>query len=118
MGMGTDIERSNDLASRVFNKPLFALPWVVFLMIVVVKFWWVRDAALVCWAYGREAYVHGGIRVLPGKPTRFSNGQIAQDLPDLMTGFAYFFTVVFGLSLLLIWCLRGYERLRRRHNEA
>jgi hypothetical protein len=103
--------RSNDLASRAFNKPLFALAWVVFLAIVVMKFWWIRNVALVWWVYGHEAYRHG-MRVLPGKPTRFSNGELAPDLPDLVTGFAYFMVVVLGLSILLVICLRVYERLR------
>jgi hypothetical protein len=111
--MATDADRSNDLVSRVFNKPLFALAWVIFLAIVVTKFWWIRNAALVCWVYGRDAYAHG-IRVLPGKPTKFSNGEVAPNLPDFVTGFAFFMVVVFGLSLLLIVGLRLYERFGGR----
>jgi hypothetical protein len=34
--------------------------------------WWIRDALLVWWVYGRDAYFRDGVRVLPDKPTRFS----------------------------------------------
>ncbi len=115
--MVTHADRSNDLASRTFSKPLFALAWVVFHAILVTKFWWVSNVALVWWVYGREAYAHG-MRVLPGKPTRFSNGQPAPALPDIVTGLAFFILVTFGLSLLLMLCLRAYERLRGGHSGA
>jgi hypothetical protein len=109
--------QSDDLASRAFSNPIFALAWVAFLAFVLRQFWWIRNAALVWWVYGRDAYRHG-MRVLPGTPIRFSNGQLAPDGPDLATGFAFFMLVVLGLSLLLIFGLRTFERFRSRQSAA
>jgi len=47
---------------------------------------------------------------LPGKPIRFSDGTLIPLVPDLVTGFGMFFLTTLGLSLLLIGCLRTYER--------
>ena len=102
----------DDLATRVFNKKWFAIAWVVFLGAVVTRFWWVRDAALVWLVYGRDAYFRGGVRLLPGKPIRFSTGDLAPRRADMATGFGFFFIVVFGLSILLIAGLRLYDRWR------
>jgi len=108
----------DDLATRVFNKTWFGIAWTVFLGIVVTRFWRVRDVLLVWWVYGRDAYFIDGVRVLRGKPTRFSNGEFAPHWPDIATGFGFFFVVVFGLSMLLIFGLRLYDRYHRRHNAA
>ena len=82
----------------------------------MIRFWWIRDAILVWWVYGRDAYFRAGVRVLPGKPVRFSNGELAPHWPDFATGAAFFFVVVIGLSLLLIIGLRLYQRLHTSRN--
>lgn len=69
---------------------------------------------LVWWVYGKDAYFHDGIRVMPGKPIKFSTGELVPQFPDMVTGFAFFFVVVLGLSLLVIFGLRLYERFRKR----
>lgn len=89
-----------------------AIPWSLFLFFLVIRLWWIRNAWLVVWVYGADAY-RGGLRVLPGKPIRFSNGALAPVLPDMVTGFAFFFVLVFGLTALLILGLRLWGRLRR-----
>jgi len=72
--------------------------------------WPIRNTVLVCWVYGTEAYFRDGIRVLPGKPIRFSNGALAPQLPDIVTGFGIFLITTLGLSVALFFALRLYER--------
>jgi hypothetical protein len=99
------------LASKVFENPGLATLWVIFLVVVLIFVSWpVRNFFLVWWVYGSDAYFYQGIYVLPGKPIRFSNGEVAPILPDLITGLGAFFITVFGLSLLLFLALRFYER--------
>lgn len=109
--MGTEQERQRDLATRMFAKPYFAISWAVFLggMVLLVG-WPIRNIALVCWVYGSDGYFNKGIRVLSGKPVRFSDGELAPILPDLVTGFGAVFVTVGGLTLLAILVLRFYER--------
>jgi len=108
----------DDLATRMFNRKWFAAAWVMFLAVVVTRFWWVRDVAMVWLVYGRDAYIRDGVRVLPGKPIRFSTGALAPIWTDMATGFGFFFIVVFGLSLALIVGLRFYDRFRKTRNAA
>lgn len=117
--MSTDpAPKSKDLATRVFNNPGFGLAWVVFLAVVVSRFWWIRDMFLVSWVYGHDAYFRDGVRVLPGKPIRFSTGELVPLWPDMVTGGSFFFVTAFGLSILLILGLRLYEHFRSSHNAA
>ena len=100
------------LDERLFKRAEFILPWFAFLILVLLFVSWpIRNIALVCWVYGSQAYFHDGIRVLPGKPIKFSNGVEAPMLPDLVTGFGAFVITVFGLTILLIFLLRFYERI-------
>lgn len=99
------------LAATLFNKFYFVIGWLGFLAIALIYVSWpIRNFALVCWVYGSDAYYNRGIRVLPGKPVRFSNGELAPTLPDLVTGFAAFFITVGILTVLLFLVLRIYER--------
>ena len=102
------------LDERLFKRPEFILPWFAFLTLVLLFVSWpIRNIALVCWVYGSQAYFHDGIRVLPGKPIKFSNGVEAPMLPDLVTGFGAIVITVFGLTILLIFLLRFYERIAK-----
>ena len=104
-------EPSQDLATRMLAKPYFAIGWVAFLVgVLMFVSWPIRNFALVCWIYGSDGYFQKGIRVVPGKPIRFSDGAAAPTLPDMVTGFGAFVVTVFGLSLLLVLGLRAYER--------
>jgi hypothetical protein len=103
--------RAADLASRVFENRIFALVWIVFLVLVLTFVGWpIRNALLVCWVYGTDGYFHQGIRVLPGKPIRFSDGSLAPQLADMVTGFGIFVATTLGLSLALFFALRFYDR--------
>jgi hypothetical protein len=62
------------------------------------------------WVYGREGYLNQGIRVLPGKPIRFSDGVLVPQELDILTGFGMFCLTTFGLSLALYHALRLYDR--------
>lgn len=115
----TEPRKPSDLANRVFNNPRFQIPWAIFLFFVVIFVGWpIRNFLLVCWVYSRDAYFRHGLRVLPGKPIRFSNGILAPTVPDLVTGFGVFLATVFGLSLLLIFILRAYERANRSNRPS
>jgi hypothetical protein len=99
------------LAARVFEDRRFQVSWALFLAVFVIFISWpIRNALLVCWVYGSEGYFHRGIRVLPGKPIRFSTGTLAPQLPDLVTGFGIFLITTIGLLLALFFALRLYER--------
>ena len=102
------------LVRAAFDDPFFSIAWVVFLAFAVRRLWWVRDAALVCWIFGYQAYQSGRVLVLPGKPTRFSTGDLVPGFPDAVTGFVLFFAVVFGFTLLLFLGLSIFEKLRPR----
>lgn len=100
-----------DLVTKVFENRTFQLGWLVVLLLFLFFISWpVHNALRVCWVYGTDAYLHRGIRVLPGKPIRFSDGNLAPRLPDIVTGFGMFFVTVIGLSLSLSYALRLYER--------
>ena len=101
---------SPDLASRVFENRHFQAAWALFLFLIVLLGWPIRNALLVLWVYGSAAYFHGGIRVLPGKPIRFSDGTLAQPLPDMVTGIALFILTTGGLTFLVFAGLKLYER--------
>jgi len=108
-----------DLGTRAFNGP-FAIVWALFLFLlfglVGVR---LANALLVCWVRGIDAYLHQGIRVLKGRPLRFSDGVSVPGLPEAVTGFAVFVVTVFGLSFLLLCILRSYEKyFRNRKPEA
>ena len=115
-----DISQPQHLDERLFKRTAFVLPWFGFLTVVLLFVSWpLRNFALVCWVYGSQAYFHDGVRVLPGKPTRFSTGAEAPTLPDLVTGFGAFAITFFGLTVLLIFALRFYERhFKQRDDHA
>ena len=104
-------EKSEDLPARLFQNFYFAVSWLIFLalMVTFVAFP-IRNIVLVCWLHGRDGYFRDGIRVLKGKPTSLSTGELVPTLPDLVTGFGAFFMTVIPLSLLLVFVLRSYER--------
>jgi hypothetical protein len=108
-------QRQADLATRVLAG-WFGGVWFAFLFVLIPVFWWVRDMFLVAWVYGWHGYFHDGIRVLRGKPIMFSTGQPAPLLPDLVTGFGYFISVVGGLTILLTLGLRIYERAQKKRS--
>ena len=99
-----------DLDSGLFGKNWFQILWMVLFAISFVFLGWpLRNIALVCWVHGIDGYFQQGIRVLPGKPIRFSNGEPVPTLPDLVTGFGMF--IVFAvLAVLLTSVLRIYGR--------
>jgi hypothetical protein len=105
--------KRTDLASGVFDNPKFILPWMLFLMLVFIFVSIpIQQFLLVLWVYGREGYFHQGIRVLPGKPIRFSDGvRVPQEL-DILTGFGMFIVTIFGLTIALFFALRLYDRYR------
>jgi hypothetical protein len=116
MATNRDQAQPRDLAWRLFHNLFFQLAWIAFLVVILTLVSFpVRDVALVVWVYGRDAYFHEGIRVVQHKPqTKFSNGEVAPLLPELVTGFLAFAVTVFGLSILLILVLRCYERFAKR----
>ncbi len=106
-----------DLASTVFNHRVFAPVWCVFLLLVSLFVTEpIRLVILVYWIYGRDAYWHQGIRVIPHKPLRFSDGTLVPQLTDIVTGAGMFFLTTIGLSLGLFLALRFYQRRNKGHN--
>ena len=104
----------------LLRNPRFGFPWVVLNGIgLFCVSWPLRNIALVCWVYGIHGYFHDGIRVLYGKPVRFSTGVVAPTFPDIVTGFGAFIITVFSVTMLMIFVLRFYERhFRRRDDNA
>jgi hypothetical protein len=100
------------LPDRVFGDTRFQVTWAVCVFTLAIGLWWVRDALLVLLVHGSAAYFQEGVRVLPGKPIRFSTGDLAPQWADLLTGFGFFFFTVFGVTALLYFILRVYDRFR------
>jgi hypothetical protein len=106
--------KNADLASRTFQNRAFQVFWALFLFLVAIPMSWpVRNALLVIWVHGTNAYFQQGLRVLPGKPIRFSDGSYPPVLPDMVTGFGVFFLATFGLSLAMIALLHAFDRQSR-----
>jgi hypothetical protein len=103
-------DKPADLATRVFDDRRFQAVWAIFLFLLLIFVTEpLRHVVLVWWVYGQDAYLHG-MRVIPHKPLRFSNGVLVPQLVDMVTGAAMFFASTLGLSLALIFALRLYER--------
>jgi hypothetical protein len=101
---------AEDLGTRTFNGPL-AIIWALFLFALFgFAGMPLRNALLVCWVRGADAYLHQGIRVLKGRPLVFSDGMAVPTLPASVTLISVFVAIVFGLSFLLLFGLRFYER--------
>src|SRR5215471_4585897 len=101
--MDTGSDKSTDLATRVFDNRRFQAAWAIFLFLLLIFVTEpLRHVVLVWWVYGKEAYLHG-MRVVPRKPLRFSNGVLVPQLVDMATGFGMFFVTTLGLSLALIF---------------
>jgi hypothetical protein len=100
----------DNLASRTFENRRFQLAWVIFLFVFLIFITEpLRHVLLVYWVYGKDAYLHG-LRVIPRKPLRFSNGILVPQILDIVTGSGMFFATTLGLSLALFFALRLYER--------
>ena len=111
MESGREEGKNGDLANRVFERPAFQLGWTLFLFLFLLLVTEpTRHVLLVWWYYGKDAYQHG-MRIIPRKPLRFSNGVLVPQLLDIVSGFAMFFATTFGLSITLFLALRAYERL-------
>lgn len=106
---------SERLEDRFWGDSRLIVLWILVLgLILRFVIWPIRDIALVCWVYGRQAYFHGGIHVLHGKPTRFSDGALCPDFPDIVTGLGAFAVTYVGLTTLLILGLRIFDRYFRQ----
>jgi hypothetical protein len=106
-----DIPEPKHLDERLFKRFEFILPWfAVFFAVLLLVSWPIRNFALVCWVCGSQAFFHDGVRVLAGKPTRFSTGVLAPTVPDIVTGIGAFFITFLCLKILTIVALRFYER--------
>ena len=111
MANNQETQHWRDTAERLFRRTGFTIAWVAFLAVFLTFVGWpIRNFFLVCWVYGSQAYFHEGIRVMKGKPIRFSNGELAPAFPDLVTGFGVFIMTPFGLTILMIFIVRFYER--------
>ncbi len=87
------------LRERMLRR--FGFIWMIIVFFILIKFWWIQEMLVVCWVYGWDGYAVKGIRVIAThKPNVFSNGSSIPDLPDAVTGFAYFILVVGGLIVL------------------
>jgi hypothetical protein len=108
--MDLEAPRDEVLTQKDQANTCVSTAWLRLSLVLVFITWPVRNIALVCWVYGGHAYFHDGLRILPGKPVRFSNGLEVPALPDMVTGFGAFIITFFGLTILLILGLRYYER--------
>jgi hypothetical protein len=105
------ISEPTDLAGRVFENTKFQIAWVLWLGLFFVYVGIpLQRFLVVCWVRGADEYFNHHIRVLPGKPDKFSDGQPVPSLPDAVTGFVVFMVVALGLSLLMFHALRFCER--------
>lgn len=105
-------------AERLFKHTGFTMAWVGFLgAFMTFVSWPIRNAVLVCWDYGSHANFDGGLRVLKGRPLKFSNGEPVPAFHDVVTAFGAFFITAFGLTFLLIMIVRIYECSFTKHGD-
>lgn len=100
-----------DTAERIFQNTGFTVVWVIFLgAFVGFVSWPIRYRVLVFWNYGRHGYFDEGVRVVPGRPLKFSTGELVPQSHDVATAFGAFFITAIGLTFLLIVMVRLYLR--------
>jgi hypothetical protein len=113
-----DSENSRTPKSRVDTPERWPLPAAI--LSAVICYWgtWpLRNALLVVWVYGTAGYSRG-IRVLAGKPVKFTTGESAPTAPDIITGIGAFILAV-GIALLIIYIsIRLYGRFIRNSRNA
>ena len=100
------------LSERGFDYWFVTLPWILCVgaLFVFVGMPFAR-MLVVCCLRGTDAYFRQGIRIPRSKhPLHFTDGGIVPELPYFLATFAVFIAMVGGLSLLLIYILRFYER--------
>ena len=104
--------KPKDLAARALSNTKFQLAWILWLGVIITYVGVpIQRFLIILWVRGSDAYFHHGIRILPGKPVRFSDGGLVPDLPDFVTGVIVFILgIMLGLSLLMVYMLRFYER--------
>jgi len=73
------------------------------LILLFTIFWPLRNIALVFWVRGSAAYEEG-VRVVRGKPTQFSDGQIVPNFSDFVTGMVAFFVAMFT-AIAISWII-------------
>src|SRR5262245_7905159 len=102
---------TNDSPRRPQRWAYAVIPVGILLMYTVT--WPLRNIALVYWVRGSSAY-HEGVRVLGGKPTRFSDGPLAPNLPNFVTGLLAF-VVAMSAAFAISWLVyRAYEKFCSR----
>jgi uncharacterized membrane protein len=104
---------------RLFKRNSFwFILFVLFSPFLIYVSWPIRNIVLVCWFYGIHGYFKDGIRVSPDKPFKFSTGAEVAGLPDFVTGLGAFLFTVIGLSLMLTFAFRFYERYFGRRGDT
>jgi len=102
------------LAEKISSNAGFGGAWFALVLVVLTFIGWpIRNIALVCWVRGFDAYFKNGIRILPGKPTRLSDGEVVKNLPDLVTGLIAFLTTFILMVLFFELFLRLFDRSGR-----
>ena len=107
------------LTDTLFSNIYFLVGWLaVFLLALRFISWPIRNYLLVLWTYGRQAYATDGLRIAFLKPTRFSNGQLAERFPDITTEAAADFltvAVVFFLGYCVLKIIGKHRSGTRPH---
>ena len=103
--------RPKNFIQRIWAHVPAELPWLVLMGVAMTYIAFpIQRVLLVLWVRGYDAYVHQGIRVLKGKPARFSDGQLVPDFPDFVLAMAMFFIVGIGVTGLYLIFLNRFER--------
>ncbi|HTI98368.1 MAG TPA: hypothetical protein VL527_05645 [Dongiaceae bacterium] len=110
--MSEPAAQPKDLATRVLSDTKWQLAWMLWLGLIITYVGVpIQRFLIVLWVRGSDAYYQQGIRALPGKPVKFSDGGLVTDLPGFMSGMIVFvFGIMIGLSLLLVFTLRFYDK--------
>jgi hypothetical protein len=96
--------------STGFLSSYFAA-WALFLFVSLrFVFEPVQTFLLVCWTYGRDGYFHRGIRLMPIKPPRFTDGNLVPTYMDFLTGMATFILTTSALTALFILFARLWDK--------
>lgn len=110
-------EESKQFAVAVLNERARTV-WPVATFVILIFVWRpVQTFMLVCWTYGSEGYFRKGIRLLPVKPPRFTDGSLVPQYLDIITGMMTFLLVGAGVAALFViglWCYQRGQGERSR----
>jgi hypothetical protein len=101
--------------AKLWANPRISIPWTVVMFLVNITIGVsLQQMLVVLWVKGFDAYFSKGVRVLPIKPAKFSDGMLVPMAPDAIFGLAVFITLSVALAAILVLIARLARSVMRR----